>query len=229
MRFSKGAGMSPRVLSMVMIALLALPIYVHAQKKNPAATPSPRVGKDNKPVPGADAATRIVSRHCQEGQGRCAVPGRLDHRRLGGTGQESLEQAFRSAEIGEFRHRRRSHRTCALAYSKWRTRRHFAQSGRAHDRHQQLAGEFGRANQRRHRGHRQAIPARPRRIPMWCCWRCSRVGPSPKRTIRKKLSGINDTIAKLAKDPNVHYLDIGSKFTEDDGSLTKRSCLISCI
>ena len=42
--------------------------------------------------------------------------------------------------------------------------------------------------------------------------------PNPAR---EKLKQVNDTIAKLDDGKNVHYLDIGAKFLEADGTLTK--------
>jgi lysophospholipase L1-like esterase len=42
--------------------------------------------------------------------------------------------------------------------------------------------------------------------------------PNPQR---EKLKQVNDTIAKLDDGKNVHYLDIGSKFLQPDGTLTK--------
>jgi lysophospholipase L1-like esterase len=38
---------------------------------------------------------------------------------------------------------------------------------------------------------------------------------------REKLAAVNQTIAKLDDGKNVHYLDIGAKFLEPDGTLTK--------
>jgi lysophospholipase L1-like esterase len=38
---------------------------------------------------------------------------------------------------------------------------------------------------------------------------------------REKLGKVNESIAKLDDEKNVHYLDIGSKFVEADGTLTK--------
>jgi lysophospholipase L1-like esterase len=46
---------------------------------------------------------------------------------------------------------------------------------------------------------------------------------SPKATdkVRDKIKDINAIIAKLGKEKNVRYLDIGDKFLEKDGSLSK--------
>jgi lysophospholipase L1-like esterase len=45
-------------------------------------------------------------------------------------------------------------------------------------------------------------------------------GPMPNPT-REKLKQVNDTLAKLDDGKSVHYLDIGAKFLEPDGTLTK--------
>jgi lysophospholipase L1-like esterase len=45
-------------------------------------------------------------------------------------------------------------------------------------------------------------------------------GPMPNPT-REKLKQVNDTIAKLDDGKSVFYLDIGAKFLEADGALTK--------
>jgi lysophospholipase L1-like esterase len=46
---------------------------------------------------------------------------------------------------------------------------------------------------------------------------------SPKATdaVRDKIAKTNDIIAKLDDGKNVRYLDIGKKFLEEDGTLTK--------
>jgi lysophospholipase L1-like esterase len=45
--------------------------------------------------------------------------------------------------------------------------------------------------------------------------------PEPTGRFRDKIKDVNARIAKLDDGRNVHYLDIGSKFLESDGSLSK--------
>ncbi|MDF1755617.1 MAG: platelet-activating factor acetylhydrolase IB subunit [Verrucomicrobiales bacterium] len=47
-------------------------------------------------------------------------------------------------------------------------------------------------------------------------------GPKAEGNSRRdKLKAVNDTIAKLDDGKHIHYLDIGDKFLEEDGTLTK--------
>jgi lysophospholipase L1-like esterase len=39
---------------------------------------------------------------------------------------------------------------------------------------------------------------------------------------REKLTAVNDTIAKLHDGKHVHYLDLGPKFLEADGTISKQ-------
>jgi beta-glucosidase len=48
------------------------------------------------------------------------------------------------------------------------------------------------------------------------CWK------SPKHPIRAKVKQVNTTIAKLADDKHVFFLDIGDVFLEKDGTITKK-------
>jgi lysophospholipase L1-like esterase len=48
--------------------------------------------------------------------------------------------------------------------------------------------------------------------------RGEKASPNP---VREKLSQVNETIAKLDDGKNIFYLDIGDKFLEADGSLSK--------
>jgi lysophospholipase L1-like esterase len=45
--------------------------------------------------------------------------------------------------------------------------------------------------------------------------------PAKANLDRDKLKQVNDTIAKLDDGKNIHFLDIGSKFLQPDGSITK--------
>jgi len=46
-------------------------------------------------------------------------------------------------------------------------------------------------------------------------------GPEPNTKGREKIAKINQDIAKLDDGKRVKYMDIGAKFTKDDGTLTK--------
>jgi lysophospholipase L1-like esterase len=47
-------------------------------------------------------------------------------------------------------------------------------------------------------------------------------GPQPGTEVRKKIAAINNMISKLGeKDKHIRYMDIGSKFLDSDGTLTK--------
>jgi lysophospholipase L1-like esterase len=46
-------------------------------------------------------------------------------------------------------------------------------------------------------------------------------GPKPDTAVRKKIAAINETIKTLDDRKHVRYLDIGSKFLQPDGELTK--------
>jgi lysophospholipase L1-like esterase len=46
-------------------------------------------------------------------------------------------------------------------------------------------------------------------------------GPQPGTPVRAKIDEINKTISKLDDGASVRYLDIGKKFLQDDGTLTK--------
>ena len=46
-------------------------------------------------------------------------------------------------------------------------------------------------------------------------------GAEPGTPVRAKIDEINKTISKLDDGANVRYLDIGTKFLKDDGTLTK--------
>ena len=48
--------------------------------------------------------------------------------------------------------------------------------------------------------------------------RGEKASPNPQRD---KLKEVNATIAKLDDGKNIHFLDIGEKFLQPDGSLTK--------
>jgi lysophospholipase L1-like esterase len=43
----------------------------------------------------------------------------------------------------------------------------------------------------------------------------------PDTAVRQKINGVNERIAKLDDGKKVHYLDIGKKFLQEDGTLTK--------
>jgi lysophospholipase L1-like esterase len=46
-------------------------------------------------------------------------------------------------------------------------------------------------------------------------------GPEPNTKVRDKIAKINQDIAKLDDGKRVKYMDIGAKFTKEDGKLTK--------
>jgi len=46
-------------------------------------------------------------------------------------------------------------------------------------------------------------------------------GEQPDTAVRKKIATINEMISKLDDGKHVHYLDIGSKFLQPDGTLTR--------
>src|SRR5262249_49358921 len=145
-------------------------------------------------------------------------PGRLDHRRL--AQPEGVEEVFRAAQGRQLRHRRRPHRARALAHQPRRAGgikpKVVVLMIGTNNTGSKNAGQIT-AGVKTIVDKLEELSPDTKILLLGVFPR----GPEPNTKVREKISRINQDIAKLDDGKRVKYMDIGAKFTKDDGKLTK--------
>ena len=147
---------------------------------------------------------------------------------LGGRRQGRLGEALRQAQRRQLRHRRRPHAARAVAHRERRARRHQAEGGRAHDRHEQHRRpttaeqiaegvtkivEDGAGEDRREDPAAGRLPRASEKRPT--------EGDAKPPSTREDRDASTRSSPKLDDGKNVRYLDLEDKFLQPDGTISK--------
>src|SRR5262245_29924888 len=221
MRFRTGAGRLLLAAGLVVLVALSARPAGAGQKQNPAATPSPRMDKDGEPNPG------WMKRH--EGFVAIAKKGGVDVLFLG----DSITDAWRG-------------KAAKPTWDRYFAPLKAANFGIGGDRTEHVLwriqnGELdgitpkvvvlmigtnntgGNSAAQIAEGITDIVKTIRAKSPQT---RVLLLGVFPRgekadTPVRDKIAQINKTVSKLDDGKNVRYLDIGSKFTQPDGTLTR--------
>ena len=143
----------------------------------------------------------------------------VEHDPAGQSGRQArLQEVFRRHEGRQFRRLRRHHPGRPLGPAEWRGPGPQAQGHHAHDRHQQHRQRQRPGNRRGRSARTSWNSARTSPTPKSCCWPSSPAA-QPRRSQPLKIEEANKIIAKLDDQKHVFFMNINSKFLDDNGGL----------